>query len=64
MNKSTHCEANLLCGDSWASAKVTGSFSGTPKGVIEMLFAQLCRESPRDAGNLLDALSAELESRL
>lgn len=60
MPKDTHCTADLFRGPRWADAKLTGSFSGTPSGVIRMLFEQLARKDPEEALVVFDLLKETL----
>jgi hypothetical protein len=53
----THCTATLLKGESWATAKLTGEFSGTPSGVLFMLFEQMAQRDLDVAKNALDELN-------
>lgn len=61
MLHNTHCEAQLYQGKNWGDKALTGSLSGTPQGVIEMLFTSICQESIENAESLLLRLREELD---
>jgi hypothetical protein len=59
--KDTLCEATTFRGDSWDTAEISSSFSGTPAGVVDMVFGCLARQNPNAAEELLKQLQLSLE---
>ena len=57
----THCEATTYSGTTWSTAKQTCAFSGTPSGVILMLFERMVSDNPKAAESLLENLKQTLE---
>ena len=43
MSLNTHCEARTFRGKTWETGELTATMSGTPQGVIEMLFQNIAR---------------------
>ena len=60
MVKDTHCEATLHRGPTWGNAILTSRMSGTPEGVISMLFNRLAMLDIASAEKLLETLQEEL----
>jgi len=59
--KDTLCEAVTYRGESWETAEISSSFSGTPAGVVDMVFGWLARQNPNAAEELLKQLQLSLD---
>lgn len=61
MAEASHCTAELLNGTTWKDAVQVSACSGTPSGVIGMLFENIARYNPEKAQKIIERLQQTLK---